>query len=235
MEFSNVTFASDDGRTLKHTKVFLNKNLFHCYHNNRGYCSFRDSCRYQHYKEICSQTICREKECPKRHPVVCRYKDECKFNRTNNCAFKHTVIQKSETNKDFENKMKMFASEIESLKREIKDLKDDVQIKEKELLESKMEIQKLNLKLIPQPSNQLFEQDVMKENINLKKEVDILKNQNEALKIKIDQKDQNEVIQMEEKDNMVTKYSCKRCCLKFTKLEKFNKHVNEMHKSKLTF
>ena len=48
-----------------------------------------------------------------------------------------------------------------------------------------MQIKKLNLKLIPQPSNQLFEQDVMKENINLKKEVDILKNRNEALKIKL--------------------------------------------------
>ena len=47
MEFSNVTFASDDERNLKHAKVFLNENLFHYYHNNRGFCSFRDNCRYQ--------------------------------------------------------------------------------------------------------------------------------------------------------------------------------------------
>ena len=52
MEFNNVTFACDDEGSLKHTKVFNNKNLFQCYHHNRGYCTFRDKCRYKHFKDI---------------------------------------------------------------------------------------------------------------------------------------------------------------------------------------
>ena len=119
MDFNNVTFACEDESYLRHTKVFNNKNLFQCYHNNRGYCTFRDKCRYKHFKEICSKTICREQECEKRHPVICRYRDDCKFNRTNNCAFKHINTEKNVASLDFENKLESFSEEIESLKREI--------------------------------------------------------------------------------------------------------------------
>ena len=238
MEFSNVTFASDDERNLKHTKVFLNKNLFHCYHNNRGFCSFRDNCKYQHYKDICSKTICREKECKRRHPVICRYKDECKFHKTNSCAFKHIERQRDvdEATKDFETERRIYAKEIETLKNEINDLK-----KEKEITESKREIQNLNLKLIPIPSNQQLEQNMGEEIYNLKKQIDILVKENESLKIKIVPKDQSldvhTAIRSEDKDNikLTTKYSCELCCLNFSKVEKSNKHKNEMHKSKLPF
>ena len=65
MNFSYVTFAHDDEQqenSLKHTKVFLNKNLFQCYHNNRGFSSFRDKCRYKHFKGICKKNVYRERE-----------------------------------------------------------------------------------------------------------------------------------------------------------------------------
>ena len=107
MEFNNVTFACDDEGYLKHTKVFNNKNLFQCYHTNRG------------FKEICSETICREEEWDKRHPVICRYRDDCKFTSTDKDAFKHIDTEKKVASLDFESKMESFSEEIESLKREI--------------------------------------------------------------------------------------------------------------------
>ena len=65
MDMYHVTLAIDDEKNKNHTQIFLNRNLFQCYHNNRGYCSFKDKCRYQHYLETCSKTVCRDKECKK--------------------------------------------------------------------------------------------------------------------------------------------------------------------------
>ena len=50
---------------LMHTKEgFEDINNFQCYHNNLGYCRFREKCRYQHYFDVCSKSICRDKRCP---------------------------------------------------------------------------------------------------------------------------------------------------------------------------
>ena len=136
MNFSHVTFACEDEEhesILNHTKVFQNKNLFQCYHHNRGYCSFRDNCRYRHFKGICTKNICRDRECEKRHPVICRFKDDCKFNKSNNCAFKHLEMKDTIANKGLEKKMKICLEEVESLKREIVYLKNAIDMKEKEL------------------------------------------------------------------------------------------------------
>ena len=65
MDSHNVTFACDDETSFEHTKVFLNKNLVQCYHNNRGYCSFRDRCRYNHFNEICTKTYAEKKNAEK--------------------------------------------------------------------------------------------------------------------------------------------------------------------------
>ena len=172
MDFSHVTLACDDERqetSLKHTKVFQNKNLVQCYHNKRGYCRFRDRCRY--FKEICIKNVCRERECVKRHPVICRYKNDCRFNKSNNCAFKHIGIKTTMVNKDFESEMKAYTEKIKNLNREIIDLKNDIDIKKKELFECKMELQQSNP---PKVIKQQSEIAVMKENEDLKKLVEIL-------------------------------------------------------------
>ena len=142
MDLTNVTFACDDETNLKHTKVFFNKNLFQCYHHNRGYCSFKERCRYQHYRDICTENVCRDSKCAKRHPVICRYKDECKFYKINNCAFKHIEMEKDVASKDLENEIKTLIDDIKRLKTEITD-SNDINIKEKELSESRLEIQQL--------------------------------------------------------------------------------------------
>ena len=139
MDTSHVTLASNDD-DLMLTKVFSNRNQLHCYHNNRGFCSFRDKCRYQHYKQVCPNRICREPECKNRHPVLCKYKEHCKFDKRSICAFKHVPL----TNDDGD--MKAMVVEIKNLKDEIAKLKMSVESKETKLAEysnKELELSKL--------------------------------------------------------------------------------------------
>ena len=243
---------------LRHTKLFVNKNLLHCYHNNRGYCSFGDKCKYRHFQETCDKTICRERACVKRHPVICRYKEKCKFYKLNSCAFKHIEIKNKIPNKDIETELEMLTNEMITLKSEINDLKNVLNVKEKELLESKVEIEQLNSKLALGPSDQHSDVDIMiRENDELKEKVKILEKENEAMKIRLVQKgkthdttvneamkvnleqkvktsDKHSVIQSDV-IKMTMKSSCKKCCLNFSSKEKLDKHKGEMHKETLTF
>ena len=98
-----------------------------------------------------------------------------------------------------------------------------------------MEIRQLNIKLIQQVG-----QDIVKENHDLKRCVEVLEKENKALKIKLVKKDQmdleNSVIKPEDKPTVMTKmYPCEKCCLNFSSKEKLNKHISGMHKAKLKF
>ena len=60
---------------------------------NSGYCKFKKDCQFQHPEVICSEDICLDKSCNKRHPK--HYKKfaigSCKFNDL--CEFAHDKIQ----------------------------------------------------------------------------------------------------------------------------------------------
>ena len=79
------------------------------------------------------------------------------------------------------------------------------------------------------------------ENIDLKKQIEILENENKALKIQIKQQDQmnveSSVMKHQDIDNIKrkTNYSCEKCGLNFLSKEACNKHKRDMHKVKLTF
>ena len=79
----------------------------------------------------------------------------------------------------------------------------------------------------------------MKENDDIRQQVEILEKENKALKIKLAQKfdDEKFVTQHEDKDEIkiTKKYSWEKCCLNFLSKDKLNKHQSEMHKAKLTF
>ena len=95
-----------------------NKNLFQCQHNNRGYCKFGDKCRYRHFTKICTNRICKLKECRFRHPRSCRNRENCKFFKRNVCLYKHIK-------QDYPEKYTRYEEEINQLKMEIKRLKDN--------------------------------------------------------------------------------------------------------------
>ena len=238
MDMYHVTLAIDDKTNKNQTQIFLNRNLFQCYHNNRGYCSFKDKCRYQHYLETCSKTVCRDKECKKRHPVHCRYKDDCKFNKTNRCAFKH-VNQSSEiavASSDLKNEYKMVNEEIINLKHEITDLKRKIDMKEKELSKSKTEIEQLKKELTQKQQFTEFDKELIKDN-----DTKIVENVEEDIdfQIQLTQKDISHVsrpdIQTTVSNYVETNFTCEKCCLKFSSKEKVRKHQSEMHKVKLSF
>ena len=119
-------------------------------------------------------------------------------------------------------------------------MKNDISIKEKELLESRMEIKRLNIKLSVKLDNQ-EEKCIKNENIDLKKQIEILENENKALKIQIKQHDQINIVSSVKKhqdiDNIQrkTNYSCEKCGLNFLSKEACNKHKSDMHKVKITF
>ena len=75
---------------LKLTKEgFEDRNSFQCYHNNLGYCRFREKCRYKHYFNVCSRSICRDIGCPYRHPKTFKYGDLCRFQIRKVCLYYH--------------------------------------------------------------------------------------------------------------------------------------------------
>ena len=48
-----------------------------CRYYNRGYCKFKSECRFCHIKENCAEHLksggCKLKNCPLRHPKVCKW------------------------------------------------------------------------------------------------------------------------------------------------------------------
>ena len=58
-----------------------------------------------------------EEECEKRHPVICQYKDDCKFFKSNNCAFKHIEMKRDVDSKDLEDKIRSSTDDIKCLER----------------------------------------------------------------------------------------------------------------------
>ena len=101
---------------------------------------------------------------------------------------------------DFQNKIKIFIDDIELQKSEIKDLKTNINTKEKELAESRIEIQQLKLKLTLQPNNQQ-EEELKNKNNEFKKQIDIIENRNKALKINDPIKDEDSVFEHGDNDN----------------------------------
>ena len=233
MDINHVTLANDDEANKKHTQIFLNRNLFQCYHNNRGYCSFGDKCRYQHFKESCSKTVCRDKECKKRHPVNCRYKDDCKFYKMNMCAFKH-VIEKSKVavdRSDFENEYKIVNEEINKLKDEITDLKREISVKEKELVESKTEIEHLKKELTQKQNYPKSDKELLEKNDHKLVEDD---KEHMDLQNQLALKQTSHGIRPDI-PKTISKFECEKCCLRFSSMEKVKKHQSEMHIVRLAF
>ena len=58
-----------------------------CKYYNTGFCKFRDVCHYLLSTIICSNISCRDRKCLKRHPKLCRYKENCR--RRTTCLYKH--------------------------------------------------------------------------------------------------------------------------------------------------
>ena len=220
---SNVTSVCDDGEQEKAHKTFIftNRSLHHCFYNNRGYCRFRDTCRYQHFNEICLKTICKDSQCKRRHPVFCKYKENCKFNKSGICAYKH-----SEDDKDKDvilvDEINHYIKDIEMLKKEIKDMEDVINEKENYLtILTKENNDQLNII----DSLKALNEELKSENRNLK---DKLTTRYEKIQPD-DTKSQTKSGKLEQNN------VCEKCCIKFLSKETLKIHKKEMHKAVLKF
>jgi hypothetical protein len=96
-----------------------------------------------HEKETCQDDKCRDTNCPKRHPKVCRnyaVNKKCMFK--DNCAYKHIV---EKTGKDvkiehLENEVKLMKQKIEMLESALMEKLDNLEILVEKTLTDKGEV-----------------------------------------------------------------------------------------------
>ena len=145
----------------------------------------------------------------------------------NSCAFKHITTKNYRVSAKLEEQIKTATDEITSLKSEITALRNEIKRKEKELSKRSFENEQLREKLTLKRNYPDAEKDMRKENIDLKKQIEVLVKENIELKKQIEQKDkpfvENLEIEAKVSNLFQTKYSCEKCCLKFPSMEKIKK------------
>ena len=72
-----------------------------CKYNQTGFCKFDENCQNRYFNENCENlNDCREYECTKRHPKMCKHfanHGKCRFKDV--CAYKHKEpVKKTEWN-----------------------------------------------------------------------------------------------------------------------------------------
>ena len=92
-----------------------------CKYYNSGYCKFsrkESGCKKYHPTYICKITKCKDKTCRNRHPKVCRFKEECRFQL--HCSYTHS---KPEYKRNTSKEIKSLTEHVDNLKKEISILK----------------------------------------------------------------------------------------------------------------
>ena len=144
-------------------KMMAAKKQVVCTFYNSGYCRYKGDCKYNHPKENCQESYCKNKMCTKRHPKECRYGHKCR--RRSFCLYKHDnsstpssnskspVVEETEVKKlkveveelKVENKeklegLKKLANEIENIKKKVDDKDDKItrMLKDKKSLEDEV-------------------------------------------------------------------------------------------------
>ena len=76
-----------------------------CRYHNRGYCKFKDNCRFLHSQVICGNflenQVCRTRQCQNRHPKDCRYWTENPEGciRQDSCQYLHLTKRRFRSEK----------------------------------------------------------------------------------------------------------------------------------------
>ena len=100
----------------------------YCRYHLSGHCKYGVHCRHRHMTETCENFPCNDDVCNKRHPKPCKYfvvNNFCKFHES--CSYLH----KNASNTNFEEldkEMKVLKGEIESLKNQIVELQQKMQV-----------------------------------------------------------------------------------------------------------
>ena len=101
-----------------------------CWYNKVGYCRFRNLCFRKHNNIICKNVNCEISKCSSRHPRICKFfleYQKCKFGEY--CRFSHDIPDSHKTRE----KIEVLEKDVELLKLEILDMKNQIEIKEDQL------------------------------------------------------------------------------------------------------
>ena len=64
-----------------------------CFFFNNGYCKYKDKgCKILQPTERHVLPTCTNRDCPKRHQKLCRYKESCKFQKDLSCEYIHKAM-----------------------------------------------------------------------------------------------------------------------------------------------
>ena len=113
-----------------------------CFFNKYGFCKYLDKCRRYHENKKCEKLDCEIRDCPLRHPKVCRFFRDfrfCKFGEW--CKFSHEVLRNASSSNEeierlqnklmaVENDLKKNSEKVLKLENEIKDIKHKLSEKE---------------------------------------------------------------------------------------------------------
>ena len=105
-----------------------------CQFGKFGFCKFKESCKRKHYSEVCeSLSMCTNiKECPKRHPKMCRRlnsENKCRFKEE--CAYNHKRIKPNED-------VNVLKDKVDILENTVKELTKKVEVQNLEQMERVM-------------------------------------------------------------------------------------------------
>ena len=107
-----------------------------CSHFQKGFCKYREKCRYLHISEVCSDNDCSTEACQFRHPTQCRYFTShgvCKFAR--NCAYRHDTSLANQI-KAIHDKMVDYSAKLSLIEEALDRLKNMYNTEEAEMLSS---------------------------------------------------------------------------------------------------
>ena len=102
-----VTVVETNDRSDKQEKLKESKPK-KCRYFNRGFCKYRENCRYYHSAVICKEYVkegfCRKNNCSERHPKSCKFwtKTSGGCPRGEKCQFLHIESEKYVENDDIE-------------------------------------------------------------------------------------------------------------------------------------
>ena len=112
-----------------------------CFFNKYEFCKFLERCRRYHENKICEKLKCEIKECPLRHPKVCKL-GFCKFSQW--CRFSHSdnksIKEKNKDVKKLEDRLETVEKEFERKCEKISKLESELKgIQEKNKDAEKLE------------------------------------------------------------------------------------------------
>ena len=162
-----------------------------CCYYNRGFCKFGNDCRYSHPSEVCRETSCQRRGCPKRHPKPCknfflrkhcRFETKCKFDHFFDCEGCENLnyLLKKEAKKS-QDIIKEKDDVIAGMAVEIEKIKGEKNCLEKKVKVSKQENEKLLVQIKKVSDSRMEIENLKREEICLGKKLKVSKSEIEEL------------------------------------------------------